>query len=168
MLANFSFFIAVSDLLVLLPLLLQVLLPLLQTLGLVPCQVSSTKPTIRPFIPTVPQAPYYKPSGFLLNPFNNRPHFGFGYFPSLFRAKRSLSRIGKRKCFQRSSRMKKIRLYRKIPLPGTRDTVTVRTKDLMKYINVFFRGKRFTLKTSDLVNMKDYLNAVSRMSNSSK
>ena len=64
--------------------------------------------------------------------------------------------------------MKKFRIYRKIPLPGTRDTVTVRTKDLMKYINVFFGQKMFTLKTSDLFNMKDYPNDVRGISNSSK
>ena len=54
----------------------------------------------------------------------------------------------------KSDKSKKVTVYKRIAVPGTSQYVTIQTKDLRDYVNIFYNKKRFNIKTRDLTNMK--------------
>ena len=54
----------------------------------------------------------------------------------------------------KSAKSKKVTVYKRIAVPGTNQYVTIQTKDLRTYVNIFYNKKRFNIKTPDLTNMK--------------
>ena len=172
-----------------LPLLLQLLLPLIQKPPPTTPMIAATTST--PFIPMVPPLPprlnYYYPSPNYYQ--YQHPFFGFGYLPSVFRKGNiavgkekstlninpSLARVPNIKSILQNTQKnigkpkrttstplkernilspKRSKMYRRVPVPGTTKYVTIQTKDLREYVNIFFDGKRFTIKTRDLLSTK--------------
>ena len=53
-----------------------------------------------------------------------------------------------------SAKKNKISVFKKIAVPGTNHFVTIQSKDLNEYVNIFYNKKRYNINTQDIINMK--------------
>ena len=91
--------------------------------------------------------------------FNNIHH----NYPLLLQTSNSFLRRGQmRMATTKRSRMllkitrpsKKISLYKRLPVPGTKQFVTIKTSDLRQMVDIYFNGKKSTLRMTDIMKIR--------------